>query len=112
MYLTTVSVACTEVDVVDDAVLVDDEGLDARLAIFGRPSDEAEAGDHVAIDDVVVGAAGDLVALAGQDLELVAEIAFAFGGGVELGLVEVAGGALAIDVVGRPVEPVGRCPPS
>ena len=64
--------------------------LTPGLAIFGRPGDEAEAGDHVAVDDIVVGAAGDLVALAGQDLELIAEIAFAFGGVVEFGLVEVA----------------------
>ena len=97
-----------EVGLVDDAVLVDGEGFYAGLAIFGRPGDEAEAGDHVAVDDIVVGAAGDLGALAGQDLVLVAEIALAFGGVVELGLVEVARRALAIDVVGRPVEPVGR----
>ena len=48
------------------------------------------------------------IALAGQDLVLVAEIAFALGGVVEFGLVEVARRAFAIDVVGRPVEPVGH----
>ena len=44
----------------------------------------SEAGDHVAVDEIVVGAAGDVVVLAGQDLVLVAKIAFALGGIVEL----------------------------
>ncbi len=64
--------------------------------------------DHVAVDDVVVGAAGDVVALAGEDLVLVAEIALALRGIIEFGLAEVAGRALAVDVVGRPVDAVGR----
>ncbi len=50
----------------DDAMLVDGEGLDAGLAILGRPAMRPKPGDHVAVDDVVAGAAGDLVALAGQ----------------------------------------------
>src|SRR5690349_20444871 len=43
-----------EVLLVDDALLVDDEGHHAGHRPLRRPGDEREAGYHVAIDDVLV----------------------------------------------------------
>jgi hypothetical protein len=60
-----------EVFLIDLALLVDKEGHDAGIAPFGGPGDEGEAGDHVAVDDVVVFAAGGVLALAREDFEVV-----------------------------------------
>src|ERR1700735_4855551 len=63
-----------EVFLEDFAALVDDEGHDAGVAVFGGPGDEGEAANHVAVDDVIVFAAGSVFALAGEDFEVVAVI--------------------------------------
>src|SRR5215471_3963310 len=61
-----------KVTLIDAALLVDDEGHDARVAIGGGPGHQGEAGNHVAVDDVVVFAAGGMLALPGEDLVEVA----------------------------------------
>ena len=48
----------TEISLVDVTIIVDDEGHDAGIAVFRRISDKAEAADHVAVDNIVYGAAG------------------------------------------------------
>src|SRR4029453_6388107 len=67
----------TEILFVDVAVIVDDEGHDAGVAILGGKGDEAEATNHVAAHDVVHRAARRILALAGQDPEVVAVIRLA-----------------------------------
>ena len=89
---------------IDGAVLVHGEGVHAGLAIFDRPGDQAEAGDHVAVDDVVIGASRDPVALACQDTETITEISFTLAGVLKLGLVDkLARRAFARTLVSRPV---------
>src|SRR5262245_31834911 len=63
-----------KVPLVDVTIIVDDERHDARIAVFGRIGDEPEAADHVALYDVVDGAAGRVRALTGQDFVVVAVI--------------------------------------
>src|SRR5262245_32998028 len=72
------SPACAraEIPFVDVAVIVDDEGHDPGVAVFGWIGDEAEAADHVAAYDVINGAARSVRALAGQDLVVIAVIRF------------------------------------
>src|SRR3954447_3691854 len=53
------------------ALLVDDEGHDAGVAVFRGPGDEGKAANHVAIDDVAIRPAGSVRALLGEDLEQV-----------------------------------------
>src|SRR5205823_2707859 len=62
----------TEVLLINAALLVHDEGHDARISVFGGPGYEGEAGDHVAVDDVIVPAARRVFALALENLEKVA----------------------------------------
>src|SRR5262245_24843111 len=66
--------AWAEVPFVNVAVIVDDEGHDAGVAVLRRVSDKADPADHVAAHDVVDGAARSVRALAGQDLVVVAVI--------------------------------------
>ncbi|MNT67904.1 hypothetical protein D3C72_2060800 [compost metagenome] len=80
--------------------------MNARLAIFRRPSDEPEARNHIAVDDIVVGAAGDVSALARQDLEAIAVITFIRFGLVQLGLRKIACGTVAIPLLCRPIETI------
>src|SRR5687768_13171905 len=61
--------ARSEVPFMDYALLVDDKGLRAGFGICDRPGDQSVAGDHVAVDDVVVPTAGYVVRLRGQDAE-------------------------------------------
>ena len=61
-----------EILLVHDAVVVDHEGRDAGIAVFGRPGDQRETADHLALHDVVVRAAGRIAALAGEELVVVA----------------------------------------
>src|SRR5436190_1550302 len=77
--------ARAEVLLEDRAVLVDDERHDAALAVLRRIRDHREAGEHAAIDDVVVGAAGCRRALPGKDAEVVAEVRVALGAPREVG---------------------------
>jgi hypothetical protein len=41
----------------EDAVLVDDEGRDTRVAVLFRVSDEGETSGHLSVDDVIFRAA-------------------------------------------------------
>ena len=56
-----------KVNFVHHPMLIHGEGLHARFAVFCRPSDQSETGDHVAVYDVIVGAPSDLVALASKN---------------------------------------------
>src|SRR5688572_9460706 len=47
-----------EVGLVDDALVVDDEGHDAAVAVLGGVGDQREACGHLAVGDVAFGAAG------------------------------------------------------
>src|SRR5689334_9304659 len=87
--------------------MVDGEGLDARLAIPHRPGEQREAGDHIAVDDVVILTAGDVAALLVQDAETIAKITVTLRL-AQFGLAdEGTGRAVAIALLGGPVEPVG-----
>ena len=46
-----------EILLVDIAFMVDDEGRDAGVAVFGRLGNGRKAADHVALDDVIHGPA-------------------------------------------------------
>ena len=66
-----------EVLLEDDALMVHDEGHDARIAVLGRISDETEATDHLAAHHIIECAAGSLRPLSLQDLVVVAVIGVA-----------------------------------
>src|SRR4030095_9590020 len=102
--------ALAEVLLVDLALVAHDERHHAAFTVLRGVRDEAEAGDHAPVDDVVVRAAGRALALPGEDFEVVAAVGVAF-----LVPFEISGTlgdqrpertALAIlgDVV-RPIEP-------
>src|SRR5438876_71459 len=55
--------AVAKVLVVEDAVLVDDEGRDAGVAVLLGVSDEGEASGHLSVDDVIFRAAFGIGAL-------------------------------------------------
>ena len=59
---------------VDDAVFAADKGLDAAVAVGGRPGDHGVACDHVAVDEVGKGAARRRRSLRGQDAEVIAVV--------------------------------------
>src|SRR5262249_32621231 len=59
------------------AIIVDDEGHDAGLAVLRRIGHEPEPADHVAANDVFDGAARGVRSLTGQYLVVVAVIGFA-----------------------------------
>ena len=63
-----------EIFLIDDAVLIDDEGHDAGIAIGGRIGDQRKAARHMAIDDIILSAAGRVLSLLGQNVEIVAVI--------------------------------------
>ena len=63
-----------EIFLIDNAVLVDDEGHDAGIAIGGRIGDHREAARHTIVEDVIPGAAGRIRPLLGQNPEIVAVI--------------------------------------
>src|SRR6185436_19085500 len=54
-----------EVLLINAALLVDDEGHHAGLAVFGGPGHQREATDHVSIDYVIIFAARRVIALSG-----------------------------------------------
>src|SRR6476620_1709631 len=62
---------------VDVAFVVDDERHDAGIAVFGRIGNGRKAADHVALDDVINGAARRSGALAQQDFVVIAVVRFA-----------------------------------
>src|SRR5262249_27257804 len=64
--------AIAKVPFVDVAIIVDDEGHDAGVAVFRRIGDGGKATDHVAVDDVIHGPTWRGRALAQQDLEAIA----------------------------------------
>ena len=91
------------------AVLVDDEGHHAGIAVVGRVGDEAEAADHLAAHDVVIGATGSRRSLARQDLVAVAVIGRPGAGRVALARGighEFADRALLLARLARPIEAV------
>src|SRR6516162_980739 len=45
-----------EILLIDDAIVIDDEGHDPGDSISGWEGDKSEAGDHVSVEDVVVSA--------------------------------------------------------
>ena len=47
--------------------MIDDEGHNAGGAILGGKGYQCEAGGHVAVDDIVIFASGNVAALAGED---------------------------------------------
>src|SRR5262249_5172349 len=62
----------TQIPFIHITIVVDDEGHDAGIAVFGRVRDEPETTDHVAANDVVDGTAGRVWSLTGQHLEVIA----------------------------------------
>src|SRR5438067_13592936 len=66
-----------EILLVDNAILIDDEGHHASFAVGHGPGDDAEAADHAAIGEVAVGAARRIGALAVEQAIVVAVVAFA-----------------------------------
>ena len=75
----------SEIALVDDAVLIDDERHHAAFAVFGGVREQCEAGDHAAVDHVVVSAAGRVRALLRQDPEVVAAIRISVHVALEVG---------------------------
>lgn len=76
-----------------------------RLGRFGRPGDQREGGNHVAVYDVIVSAAGDVVAPTRRYLKITVAAASLF----QLRLLDAGPGrALAADLVSRPIQLVGR----
>src|SRR5215468_3786383 len=63
-----------EVLLIDDAVVVHDEGHHAGGAVLRGEGDHAEAADHVPVGHVVRGAAGRIRPLTGQDTVVVAVV--------------------------------------
>src|SRR4051794_27969027 len=61
-----------EVLLVDDAIVVDEEGRDAGVAVFGGPGEQREAADHLALDDIAERPAGGIRALLREDAIVVA----------------------------------------
>src|SRR6185295_2818958 len=62
----------TKVLLINASLLIDDEGHDTRLTVFRRPCDHRESADHISVDDIVVFAAGGVLPLASEYLEIVA----------------------------------------
>src|SRR5262249_33944540 len=94
-------------------IVIDDEGHDAGDAVFRRIGHHGEAAHHVVVDDIVVGAAPGMGALALQDPVEIAVI----GRRPFMLLVDAVPGGLGLDdrgpqralllpFLGRPVEPV------
>lgn len=54
--------------------MIDNESHHARVAIFGWISHDRKSADHLAINDIVGGAAGGRWALLGQDLVVIVVI--------------------------------------
>src|SRR4029078_12665715 len=69
--------ALAQILLVDVAVIIDDEGRDAGIAVFGRISNKAEPTDHVAVDNVIHGPARGCRALTQQDFVAIAVERFA-----------------------------------
>ena len=67
---------CSQILLVDDSCVVDEECLDTGNAIFGRPAYQCEATNHLAFHDVVVSAARCLRPLGGQNPEIIAVIRY------------------------------------
>src|SRR5262249_26208395 len=63
-----------EILLIHVAGMTNDEGLHARISIFGRPGDKPKATDHVATHDVVQGPAGSRRSLLCQDLEIISVV--------------------------------------
>src|SRR6202007_539669 len=61
-----------EIFLVDGTVFIDDEGHDSRIPVFGGVGEKGKPACHLSIDDVILHAALCLVALFGQDVEVVA----------------------------------------
>ena len=47
-----------EILLVHRGVLIDHEGHDARIAVFGGEDEQRETADHLAVDQIIVGTAG------------------------------------------------------
>jgi hypothetical protein len=61
----------TEIFLVNNAVLIDDESHDARITISSRIGQKREAACQMAIDDVIPGPARRVLSLPAQNLEIV-----------------------------------------
>src|ERR1700677_1053058 len=61
----------TQVLLIDDAILIDDESHDAGIAISCRIGDQRKATGHMPVGDIVHGAAVCVLALPRQDPEIV-----------------------------------------
>src|SRR4051794_5861121 len=64
----------SQILLVDSAAMIDQKGHDAGIAVLGRPGDQRKTTDHLALDDVVEGAAGRVRALPFQDSEIISVI--------------------------------------
>src|SRR5208282_712669 len=101
----------TEILLIDDAVLVNDERHYPRVAVSRRKCNYSEAAGHVAIDDIALGAAGRVRPLAFEGLVVIAVIGLRL-----VFLAEVTGGAclanqrtqgaLLVTRACRPIEPI------
>src|SRR5262249_21973939 len=63
-----------EILLVDQALMIDDEGHDARIAVLRRIGHQAETADHLAAHHVIRRTAGCVRPLAGQYSEVIAVI--------------------------------------
>src|SRR5262249_7703512 len=68
----------SQILLIDQSLLIDDERHDAAAAVFRRPGHDGKPTDHVSVDDVIVLAAGSVLALAGQDFEKVTVVRLRF----------------------------------
>ena len=51
----------SEILLVHHAVLVDNEGRDAGVAVLGRIGHQRESADHLTVDDIIVRTAGSMI---------------------------------------------------
>ena len=58
----------------DLALMIDDEGHNAGGAILGGKCHQCEAGNHVAVDDIVIFATGNVATLPGKDAVVIAVV--------------------------------------
>lgn len=91
---------------VDDAISVHHESVDAGFTIFHRPGDQGKARDHVTVDDIVEIAAGNVVTLPGKHLVAVAKIAGILTVTILFEIDEWAGWAWAQSLTHRPIQAV------
>ena len=67
----------SQIFLVNDTVMADDEAHHAAIVIFCWPGHQCESGDHTAINDVIVGASWRAITLCGEDTVLISLVVVA-----------------------------------